>query len=66
MIFKDPGQGAAPQTIVPQFPSVHAMRQQAVNFLRAIRGEMPPMTTPRRHYEDLKVAREYLRLWKGK
>jgi len=66
VIFKDPGQGAAPQTIVPQFPSVHAMRQQAVNFLRAIRGEMPPMTTAEEALEDLKVAREYLRLWKGK
>jgi len=65
-IFKDPGNGAAPQTIIPQFPWVHAMRQQAINFIRAIRGEIPPMTDAAEALEDLRVARQYLRLWKGR
>ena len=38
-IFSDPGDGATPQTIVPQLPWVHAMRQQAINFVaRAARA----------------------------
>ena len=41
------------------------MRQQAVNFVRAIRGEMAPLCQPAEALEDLRVAREYLRLWKG-
>jgi predicted dehydrogenase len=64
-IFKDPGKSACPQTIIPQLPWVHAMRQQAVNFLRAVRGEMPPLTTAEEALQDLRVARDYLRLWKG-
>jgi predicted dehydrogenase len=65
-IFKDPGNGVAPQTIIPQLPWVHAMRQQAINFVRAVRGEIPPMTAAEEALEDLKVARDYLKLWKGK
>lgn len=65
-IFKDPGKGVAPQTVIPQFPWEHAMRCQARNFLRAVRGEAPPMTTAAEALEDLKVAREYIRLRWGK
>ncbi|MFB6453550.1 Gfo/Idh/MocA family protein [Bradyrhizobium tunisiense] len=65
-MFCDPGSGAPPQTIVPQLPWVHAMRQQAINFLRAIRGEIKPPCDAVEALEDLRVAREYLRLWKEK
>ncbi len=58
--FRDPGDGSAPQTAVPDLPWVHAMRQQAVNFVRAIRGEIPPMCDAAEALEDLKVAREYI------
>jgi len=61
-IFKDPGKGAVPQTIVPQMPWVHAMRQQAINFIRAIRGEAPPPCDSIEALEDLRIARDYLRL----
>ena len=54
-----------PQTVVPQLPWVHAMRQQAANFLAAVRGERPPLCDCAEALEDLKLAREYLRLWKG-
>ncbi len=60
-----PGKGAVPVTSVPQLPWVHAMRQQAINFLKAVRGEMKPLCDSVEALEDLKVAREYLRLWKG-
>ena len=64
-IFHDPAEGAGPQTVVPQLPWVHAMRQQAANFIAAIKGEMEPLTRAEEALEDLKVAREYIRLLKG-
>jgi predicted dehydrogenase len=56
--------GAAPQTTVPLLPWMHAMRQQAMNFVSAIKGEMEPPCYAQEALEDLKVAREYFRLWK--
>ena len=55
-----------PQTVIPQLPWVHAMRQQAMNFLAAIRGEAQPPCQTEEALEDLKVARQYLRLLTGK
>jgi predicted dehydrogenase len=65
-IFRDPGQGVVPTTTEPQLPWVHAMRQQAMNFVAAVRGERPPMCDAATALKDLETAREYLRLWKGK
>ncbi len=65
-IFKDSGSGKTPETIVPQMPWVHAMRQQAMNFISAVRGEMPPLCDAAEALEDLKVARQYLKLLTGK
>ncbi len=64
-VLRDPGIGARPETSVPQLPWVHAMRQQAINFLAAVRGERPPTCGADEALEDLKIAREYLRLLKG-
>lgn len=64
-IFKDPGKGVAPQTIIPQLPWNHAMRQQAANFIAAIRGERKAPCMAEEALEDLKVARQYLKLWKS-
>ena len=64
-ILRDPGNGATPQTVVPQLPWVHAMRQQAMNFVAAIKGEMPPLTEAAEALEDLRVARQYIRLLTG-
>ena len=63
-IMRDPG-GVTPTTTVPTLPWVHAMRQQAVNFIRAIKGEAAPPCVAEEALEDLKVAREYIRLLKG-
>lgn len=63
-ILRDPGNGATPEVIRPHLPWVHAMRQQAVNFVKAVRGEAPPPCTGEEALEDLRVAREYMRLLK--
>jgi predicted dehydrogenase len=63
--FRDPGEGAAPQTVLPQLPWVHAMRQQAANFVAALRGEARPPCEAEEALEDLKIAREYIRLLCG-
>jgi predicted dehydrogenase len=60
--FRDPGDGVTPQQVVPQLPWVHAMRQQAINFCRAIAGEAPPPCEAREALEDLRVARDYIRM----
>lgn len=65
-ILRDPGGGMTPETVVPQLPWVHAMKQQAINFVRAVKGEMPPMCEAHEAMEDLKVAREYIRLQRGR
>ena len=64
-LFRDPGQGAAPQTVEPQLPWVHAMRQQAMNFVAAIRGEAQPPCQAAEALEDIRVARDYIRLLTG-
>ena len=64
-MLRDPGEGAAPETGVPQLPSVHAMRQQAINFVTAIKGEADPPCTSEEALEDLKVARTYIKLLTG-
>ncbi len=61
----DPGGEAPPRTIRPILPPVHAMRAQAAAFVQAIRGEAPPPCDATEALADLRVAREYLRLWKG-
>lgn len=64
-IFKDPGHGVTPVTEQPQLPWVHAMRNQALNFIKAIRGEKPAPCLAAEALEDLRVARDYIRLLKG-
>jgi len=65
-VFKDPGKGATPTRLVPQLPWVHAMRQQAMNFVAAIRGERPPTCDAATALKDLQTAREVIRLRFGK
>jgi len=61
-IFYDRGEGTTPQTFVPQLPWMGAMRQQAMNFLAAIRGEMAPPCEAEEALEDLRLAADYLKL----
>jgi predicted dehydrogenase len=63
-IFSD-AKGQTPHTIVPQLPPVHAMRRQAENFVAAIRGEAKPLCEAAEALQDLRIARDYIRLWKN-
>ena len=65
-IYRDPADVPTPMRSEPTLPWVHAMRQQAANFIAAVKGEMAPLTTAEEALEDLKVAREYIRLKTGK
>ena len=64
-VYRDPGGGATPTRTIPTLPWVHAMRQQAINFIRAIKGEAKPPCEAPEALEDLKIAREYIRLLRG-
>ena len=64
-LYSDPGGDATPTRTEPTLPWVHAMRRQAENFLAAIRGEQLPRCRAAEALEDLRMAREYLRLLKG-
>lgn len=46
----------------PVMPLVSAMRNQAKNFLAAVRKERPAPCVAKEALEDLKVARDYIRL----
>ncbi len=65
-VYRDPGDGKTPELIEPQMPLVHAMYQQAVNFISAVQGKMRPLCEAEEALEDLRVARDYIRLWKNK
>lgn len=65
-IYKDhPAAGIPPQTMVPQLPWIHSMRQQALTFIAAIRSQTAPLTDAAEALEDLRVARTYIRLRYG-
>jgi predicted dehydrogenase len=62
-LYADPGGSARSTKTVPQLPWVDAMRQQAVRFVQAIRGEAAPPCEAEEALEDLRIARDYIRLW---
>jgi predicted dehydrogenase len=65
-IFRDPGKGVQPRSEIPQLPWVHAMWQQARNFVDAVAGLRQPICTAEDALEDIRLAREYIRLNLGK
>jgi predicted dehydrogenase len=65
-VLRDPGDGKPAETVAPQLPWVHAMAQQAANFVRAIKGEAKPPCEAHEALEDLRIAREYIRMLRGK
>lgn len=64
-IYRDPGKGTTPMRSSPQLPWIHAMRQQAMNFVAAIDGQMKPLCEAEEAMEDLLVARQYIKALKG-
>ncbi len=61
-ILRDPGNGATPEVTVPQLSSVHAMRQQAMNFIAAIQGKSKPPCEAEEALKDLLTAKDYIDL----
>ncbi len=61
-ILRDPGGGAIPERTQPIMPNVHAMLQQAINFVKVCLGEMAPPCAAAEAVEDLRVARDYIRM----
>ncbi len=64
-VFSDPGNNVTPQRTIPSLPWVHAMRQQAITFVKVCRGEANPPCEAAEAVEDLKVARDYIRMYKA-
>jgi predicted dehydrogenase len=64
-ILKDPGD-RTPEVTVPHLPWIHSMKKQALNFVHFVRGTAPAPCEAAEALEDLKVAREYIRLLTGK
>ena len=64
-ILRDAGRDSTPELIVPQLPWVHAMKQQAINFVSAIKGRTKPPCEAEEALEDLRIARDYIRLLRG-
>lgn len=62
-VYRDPSREKTPERISPTLPWVHAMKQQAINFVQSIEGKDKPKCGPEEALEDLKVARDYLKLW---
>jgi predicted dehydrogenase len=65
-IFRDPNKETTPKTEIPQLPWVHAMWQQATNFVDALAGKRPTMCSAEDALADIQLAREYIRLKLGK
>jgi predicted dehydrogenase len=61
-VYADPGDGKVPERRGPALPWVHAMRRQAENFVKVCRGGMKAPCDASEALEDLKVAREYIRM----
>ncbi len=61
-IYYDGERAEHPCLLEPTFPWVHAMRQQAIHFIEAVEGKETPLCEAHEALEDLKIARDYLRL----
>ncbi len=65
-IYKDPEKGKTPERVFPTMPWVHAMRQQAMNFVKVCRDEMKPPCDVQEAVEDLRICRQYIQKRFGK
>jgi predicted dehydrogenase len=55
--------GQQPREIRPTMPHLHAMRSQAMNFIRAIKGEATPLCSAEDAVKDLIALRDYMQLY---
>ncbi len=63
--YRDPTKDATPMKEEPTLPWVDAMRNQAQNFVDAVRGTARPRCEAAEALADLVIARDYLRLFRG-
>jgi len=63
-VFKDPGNGKTPETLIPQFDWVHAMKNQAANFIKLIKKEQKAPCEASEALKDLQIAKDYIDLLK--
>jgi predicted dehydrogenase len=59
-LYRDPGDGAPPETVRPELPWVDPMQAQAADFLRVCRGETQPPTDVAEAALDLHLVAEIL------
>ena len=64
-VFKDPGEGKMPESLIPQLDWIDAMRNQALNFIKFIRKEQDAPCLAQDAFKDLKLAKDYIKLLKG-
>ena len=60
-VHRDPGDGATPESVTPELPWVHAMKQQAIHFLKYVQGEKTPLCEAEEALDDLRIAHDYIR-----
>ncbi len=60
-VMRDNGK-SAPTITEPVLPLRSAMRQQAYNFVAAVKGERPAPCVAKEALEDLKIARDYIKM----
>ena len=54
-----------PKFFQPVMPCIHAMRNQAMNFMAAVRGDKPAPCEAAEAVKDLRIARDYISLKLG-
>ncbi|MFD0672190.1 Gfo/Idh/MocA family protein [Cohnella sp. GCM10027633] len=59
-VAKDANDIEQPSTFSPSLPNVSAMRNQARNFLAAVRGDRPAPSDAKDALQDLIIARQYI------
>jgi len=60
-VMRDNSKGM-PTLTQPILPRVHAMKNQAINFIAAVKDERPDPCLADEAIEDLKIARDYIRM----
>ena len=64
-VYEQP-EGEPSRHAQPTMPWIHAMMQQAANFIKVCKGEMAPPCDAATAAKDLHVARDYIRMHTGK
>ena len=58
-LYSDP-EGGMPQSVTPNLPNVHAMRNQACNFIKEVNGQATGLCRANDAVKDLVTMRDYL------